>query len=222
MSPSAENPSAERRFDRGSEEFGRVLAFSDGMFAIAMTLLVVGIAVPTIADADSVSDLAEALDDLSDQIISFFISFAVIGRYWVAHHQMFSLLKAFDPALIRLNLLYLALIAFLPFPTALLGDYFSNPLALSVYAVTVAATSGLEVVLLRHAHRRGLLTRRMPEDVFRWGLYGSLVPVVTFLGSIPVAFALGAQAAVLIWLLGIPAGLALARRSPDAVDEFFA
>ena len=222
MAPSAENPPAERRYERGGEEFGRVLAFSDGMFAIAMTLLVVGIAVPTIADTESVSDLADALDDLSEQIITFFISFAVIGRYWLAHHQMFSLLRAFDPALIRLNLLYLALIAFLPFPTALLGDYFSNPLALAVYAVTVAATSGLEVVLLRHAHLGGLLAKRMPEEVYRWGRFGSLVPVVTFLGSIPVAFALGSQAAVIVWLLGIPIGIAVERRAPDAAEEFFA
>ena len=81
------------------------------------------------------------------------ISFAVIGRYWVAHHQMFSLLRAMDRGLIGLNLVYLGFVAFLPFPTALLGNFFDNPLAFTVYAVSVAAVSGMEVVLLRHAHR---------------------------------------------------------------------
>ena len=69
-----------------------MLSFSDGLFAIAMTLLVIGIEVPDIADPDSIGDLADALGDRADSITSFVISFAVIGRYWVAHHQMFSLL----------------------------------------------------------------------------------------------------------------------------------
>lgn len=73
-------------FERDSVEFGRVLTFSDGMFAIAMTLLVVGIEVPDIPDTDSVDELADALGDLSGSFVSFFISFAVIGRYWLAHH----------------------------------------------------------------------------------------------------------------------------------------
>ena len=100
MTASPERPPRGRLFERGGEEFARVLAFSDGMFAIAMTLLVVGIAVPTLDVADSSSELADALNDLSDAIVSFFISFAVIGRYWVAHHQLFSLLRGFDPGLI--------------------------------------------------------------------------------------------------------------------------
>ncbi len=221
MTASPEHPPPDRLFERGGEEFGRVLAFSDGMFAIAMTLLVVGIAVPTLDVADSPRELADALNDLSDAIVSFFISFAVIGRYWVAHHQMFSLLRAFDPGLIGLNLFYLALIAFLPFPTALIGNYFDNPLAVAVYAATVAVISGLEVVLLRHAHRNGLLARAMPEDVYRWARGSSLLPVAFFAASVPVAY-LSSELAVAIWFLTIPAGVITSRRAPDAIDDYFA
>ena len=221
MTASPEHPPSDRLFERGGEEFGRVLAFSDGMFAIAMTLLVVGIAVPTLDVADSPRELADALNDLSDAIVSFFISFAVIGRYWVAHHQMFSLLRAFDPGLIGLNLFYLALIAFLPFPTALIGNYFDNPLAVAVYAATVAVISGLEVVLLRHAHRNGLLARAMPEDVYRWARGSSLLPVAFFAASVPVAY-LSSELAVAIWFLAIPAGVITSRRAPDAIDDYFA
>ena len=60
-------------YARGTDEYSRVLAFSDAVFAIAMTLLVVGIAVPTLADADSVHDLADALNDLVPNFVSFFI-----------------------------------------------------------------------------------------------------------------------------------------------------
>lgn len=206
-------------FSHDSVEFGRVLAFSDGLFAIAMTLLVVTIVVPTVSDGDSVGELADALGDLQSNVISFFISFAVIGRYWVAHHAFFSLLKAMDSGLIGLNLLYLAFIAFLPFPTALLGTYFENPLAVTIYALTVAIVSGLEVVLFRHAHDRGLIRQRMPDDVYRWATATSLAPVVVFVISIPIAF-LSTVAAACSWLLSIPAFRILERWKPARADRF--
>ncbi len=220
MAGTTSHPSAERRFDRNSVEFGRVLAFSDGLFAIAMTLLVVGIEVPSISDPNSIGDLADALGDLSDSIVSFVVSFAVIGRYWVAHHQMFSLLAAMDRGLIGLNLLYLGLIAFLPFPTALIGNFFDNPLAFTIYAVSVALVSGMEVVLLRHAHRYGLLTNAMPEEVYRWGALMSLTPVIAFVASIPVAF-VSSEIAVAMWFLGIPIGMWGDRHAPESWDDYF-
>src|SRR5436190_9845326 len=127
---------------RGSEEFSRVLGFSDGVFAIAMTLPVVGIAIPTLSDGGDVGQLADALNDRVANFVSFFISFAVIGRYWAAHHQFFARLARIDNGMIAINLVYLAFIAFLPFPTGLLGKYFENPLSVALYAVVVAIVSG--------------------------------------------------------------------------------
>jgi TMEM175 potassium channel family protein len=206
-------------YSRDSVEFGRALAFSDGLFAIAMTLLIVSIAVPTLSDTESVDELADALNDLTSNFISFFISFAVIGRYWLAHHQFVSQLARMDQGLISLNLVYLAFVAFLPFPTALLGTYFENPLSVVIYAVNVAAVSGMEVVLFRHAHRNQLLSRAMPADVYRWGVAMSLSPVIFFLLSAPVAF-LNTTVAVGCWLLGIPFQLIANRRKPERADEF--
>jgi uncharacterized membrane protein len=206
------------QYPRGKEEFGRVLAFSDGLFAIAMTLLVVGIAVPTLQHADDVGDMAEALGDLSGNFISFFISFAVIGRYWAAHHQFFSQLRGADGGLIAINLIYLCFIAFLPFPTALLGEYFENPLSIVIYAVNVGAISALEVVEFRHAYRHDLIERPIPPDVYRWGVRASLSPVAFFVLSVPVAFVDTGFAAG-CWFLTVPFGLALNRRKPAGADE---
>jgi uncharacterized membrane protein len=217
---SAEKAPAGKLFERGGDEFSRVLSFSDGLFAIAATLLVVGIAVPTIEDANSVGDLADALNDQSEEFVSFVISFAVIGRYWVAHHQMFSLMRGFDRGFVSLNLLYLGFIAFVPFPTALLGEYFDNPLAVSVYAAAVGIVSGLEVLLLRHARRAGLLTKEMPDDVYRWGTITSTMPVILFAVSIPVAF-IGSGWAVGVWLLNAPVGIYANSHAPDGVEEYF-
>jgi uncharacterized membrane protein len=209
------------RFERGDVEFTRVLAFSDGLFAIAMTLLVVGIGLPTVSDADSVGALWDGLGDQQEDVISFFISFAVIGRYWLAHHQFFARLAAIDGRLIAINLVYLAFIAFLPFPTDLLGNYFENPLSVAIYAVNVAAISGLEVVLFRHAHQRGLMRERLPEPVYQWGVVQSLSPVVFFLLSVPVAF-IGTEWAVACWFLGIPFSMISARWRPAGAERYYA
>ena len=207
-----------RRYDRESAEFGRVLAFSDGLFAIAMTLLIVAVTVPHISHDDNIHELADALNDLTPAFISFFISFAVIGRYWLAHHQFVSLLGAMDQGFIALNLLYLAFIAFLPFPTALLGEYFSNPLSIVMYAVNVGIVSGLEVVLFRHAYRHDLLQRQPTPEVYRFGVIASLSPVFFFAISIPIAF-VSTTLAVAVWFLTAPLGAMLERRAPEGVES---
>lgn len=207
------------RHPRGSEEFSRVVNFSDALFAIAMTLLVVGIEVPDLTDSDSVGELADVLSDDLGSFISFVISFAVIGRYWLAHHGFFARLAAVDGGLIGINLVYLMFVAFLPFPTGLLGNFFENPLAIVVYALAVSAVSGMEVVLFRHAQRRGLFQREMPDEVFRWGVRLSLSPLIGFVLSIPLAF-VSTTLAVLVWFLPVPYQMFEDRRKPADADEY--
>jgi uncharacterized membrane protein len=207
-----------RTYDRDSVEFARTLTFTDGLFAIAMTLLVVDLAVPVLHHDSSVHELADKLGDDSEKFVSFFISFAVIGRYWMAHHTYFSALARLDRALIGLNLVYLAFIAFLPFPTALLGEYFENPLSVAIYAVNVAIISGMEVVLFGWAQNHDLLQKKLPRDVFRFGAAMSLAPVIFFLLSIPVAF-ISTTLAVCCWFLGIPLAAIAERWKPEGADE---
>ena len=213
-----ENLAPRRTYGRESVEFARTLTFTDGLFAIAMTLLVVDLAVPTLSDAGSVHELADKLNDDGAKFISFFISFAVIGRYWFAHHTYFSALARIDRGLIGLNLVYLAFIAFLPFPTALLGEYFENPLSIAIYAVNVALVSGMEVVLFSYAYNHGLLARKLPRDVYRYGAAMSLSPVLFFLLSIPVAF-VSTVVAACMWFLGIPFAAIAERWKPEGADE---
>jgi uncharacterized membrane protein len=207
-----------RRYDRDSAEFARVLAFSDGLFAIAMTLLIVSVTVPAISDHDSISEMADGLNDRLPDFTSFFISFAVIGRYWLAHHRFISLLRAIDQPLINLNLIYLAFIAFLPFPTALLGEYFENPLSIVIYAVSVGVVSGWEVVLFRRAYRDGLFAKPISPEVYRFGVTASLLPVLFFAISIPIAF-VSTTVAAASWFLVIPAGVWIERRAPEGTQE---
>ena len=213
-----ENLARRRTYERDGVEFSRTVAFTDGLFAIAMTLLVVSLAVPTLSDESSVSELADKLSDDISTFVSFAISFAVIGRYWLAHHAYFSALARVDRTLITLNLVYLAFIAFLPFPTALLGAYFSNPLSIVIYAVNLAIVSGMEVVLFSYAQNHELLEQKLPRDVYRYGAAMSLAPVAFFLLSIPVAF-LSTTLAACCWFLGIPLAAIAQRWKPKGADE---
>jgi uncharacterized membrane protein len=183
-----------------------------------MTLLVVDLAVPVLHHDSSVHELADSLNDESAKLVSFFISFAVIGRYWMAHHNFFAGLARIDRGMIALNLLYLAFIAFLPFPTALLGEYFSNPLSVVIYAVNVAIVSGMEVVLFSWAQNHDLLAKKLPSDVYRFGAAMSLAPVLFFMLSIPVAF-ISTTLAVCCWFLGIPLAAIADRWKPEGADE---
>ena len=130
------------------------------------------------------------------------------------------MLARMDRGLVGLNLVYLAFIALLPFPTDLLGNYFENPIAIAVYATNVAIISGMEVVLFRKAYRAGLLADSMPEDVYRWGVVGSSSPLLFFMLSIPIAF-LSTTAAAAFWFLAIPLGIVLHHFEPDEAAEYY-
>jgi uncharacterized membrane protein len=191
-----------RHYRRRSEEleFDRVAFFSDAVFAIAMTLLVVGIGVPRGSDAH----LGTALSGKDAEIFSFFLSFVVIGFFWLAHHRFFARLAAVDARFMKINLLYLAAIAFTPFPTAVVGIYGGDePVGVVLYAITLGVASFLEAALLWHAQHEGLLRERMRDDVFRGSMAASLAPVAVFAISIPIAY-LASSWALLSWLLIFP------------------
>jgi uncharacterized membrane protein len=126
----------ERRDGRGTE-MERIVYFSDAVFAIAITLLVLEIRVP---DGLSPKELTTALGEMWPRYLSYLISFSVIGGYWSAHHRIFRYVKAYDRRLVSLNLLFLSSVAFLPFPVSLFGEYTGQKVAVEVYAGSVAAT----------------------------------------------------------------------------------
>jgi len=205
--------------DRGAA-FDRVAYFSDAVFAIAMTLLIVSVEVPELRGSlDDPSTLLQPLGDLGPQLFSFFLAFLLLGRYWMAHHAFFATLRSVDRRLIVLNLVYLAFVAFLPFPTELVGKYEENPISVVLFAVVLAVISGMEAVLFRHAHRSGHLERPLSERAYRYGMVQSLTPVVLFALSIPLAF-LSPTLALLSWLLSVPLGFAAERRSRGEASEY--
>lgn len=202
-------------------EFDRAVFFTDAVFAIALTLLVVGIAVPEIVEgAAKPSTMLDELGNMAPKFISFFMGFVLIGRYWMAHHAMFSQLRAIDQSLIGINLIYLAVVAFLPFPVALVGEYEENPVSVLLLAACLALISTLEVVQLRHAYRKNLLTKDISRKVYNWVVLESLVPVGVFLITAPIAL-VSPTICLISWLISIPISIWLGRRSPSGSSSFF-
>jgi len=176
--------------------FERTVAFSDGVFAIAITLLVLSLDVPKLGHGEK---LDHALSNLADNFTSYFIGFAVIGLFWVGHHYFFDSLRGFDGRLLWLNLLYLSFIGLMPFTTALLGDYGNDPSALTAYAINVALAGLADTLMVAVALRAHLLEPQM-QARGRELIARNLLPPTVFLVSIPLAY-IDTTLAKYSWLL---------------------
>ena len=126
----------------------RVEALSDGVFAIAMTILVLNISVPT-AETVSADRLPDALRQVAPQVIVYIISFVNLGVLWVGHHNQYHFIVRADRWFLWINVLYLLLISFMPLATALLGHYPLHRVALVVYGTNLFAAT---LVLALHWH----------------------------------------------------------------------
>ncbi len=105
----------------------RIEAFSDGVFAIAITLLILEIRLPPLRGSGGIRSLEAALLGLWPSYLAYVLSFLMIGIYWANHHYIFRLYKRTDHLFNLLNVLFLMCIAFLPFPTAVLGGLVTDP-----------------------------------------------------------------------------------------------
>jgi uncharacterized membrane protein len=188
----------------GNIEYDRVLFFSDAVMAIAITLLVVDLRVP-----DVVVSASRELGLAKYRILSFGVSFVVIGLFWLGHHHLFRYITALDRRLILLNLLFLGTIAFLPYPTALLsatqGDHADST---AFYAACVAATGLVELIIWLYAMRAGLVPASVSRARRRYETLHLLPVPVVFALSIPVAFA-APVVAPFSWILLVPIGRVL-------------
>jgi uncharacterized membrane protein len=188
----AEQASGQHRSD-AEVEFARIVAFSDGVFAIAITLLVLPLEIPR-----HTTDLAQAVWALDDDIFAYAVSFAVVGKYWLSHHRFYGALARFDSTLMGLNLLYLAWVVLVPFTSEMLGRYAEDTTSTVAYAAVMAAASATFVIQILYSYRRGLMR---PDAVERERYAGpaNLLFTAIFLLSIPVAFA-STFAAQAMWL----------------------
>ena len=143
---------------------GRLEAFSDGVFAIAVTLLVLDIAV----SANAGHHLLRSIIDLWPAYLAYVVSFSTIGAAWLAHNAITEYLDRTDAAFVRLNLLLLLFVSFLPFPTRLFADYIGEVsperVAATFYGISLLLTTTMLLVLWRYAVRARLVRPDLADE----------------------------------------------------------
>jgi len=171
----------------------RLLFFSDAVFAIAITLLVIEIKLPALPHAAD-DDLARALLSLAPRFTGFVISFLLIAQTWIEHHKMGRQLAAYDVGLLWTNALLLLFVAFLPFATAVMSEYPNLRVAVALYAFTFAGLGLAKLGFWRHAVRKRLVdpdaseARSISRRVWATPLTATAVGVAAVAG-VPHAYA---------------------------------
>jgi len=184
-----------RRREGHEIEFGRIVAFSDGVFSIAITLLVLNL---SISHHLTDGEVGNALWEQREQLLAYAISFAVIARFWIVHHSFFSEVTAFDGRLISLNMLYLGCLVLIPFSSSVLGEYGGQLPAVVVYSANLTAVVLVGQWMSWDARHAGLT--KMDAETATENLVRALFIVGVFLFSIVIAL-FDASIAPFCWLL---------------------
>ena len=183
--------------ESNSKELDRLIFFSDAVFAIVMTLLVLDIRVPDVA----AREVPGLVFELWPKIFSYVLSFLVIGLYWIGHHQTFRYVRSYDRTLLWLNLLFLLSISFIPFPTGLLGEYGELRFAVIFYAASLALARLLLALVWWYVFSGPIRTSdELDRGLANFHLLRSLAIPAIFLLSIGIAF-FSPNAAIGSWVL---------------------
>ena len=149
-------PSLEKNSKSGIISSSRLEAFSDGVFAIVITILILEITVPHLSDPGSSTEAITALVELGPKFLGYLLSFFFIAVFWINHHWFFTLIRQVDNGLLWRNIALLLSISFVPFPTGMIGEYPLNPIGVALFSL-VLMTAGIAFNLMwRHARNRGL------------------------------------------------------------------
>jgi uncharacterized membrane protein len=177
-----------------SRELDRLNAFSDGVFAVAITLLVLNIESPKVEE----DKLWDSLSNLGGDLYAYFLAFAIIGLFWYGHAAMLSHLERTSGRLMVVNLFLLSTIALLPFSTSLIGGYGDSELATCVFALNLGAAATADSLMDQVAMREELYVPGEEPDRRILTIEGILRPLV-FLISVPLAF-IDTTLAEVFWL----------------------
>jgi len=192
----------------------RLLALSDGVVAIAITLLVLQLNVPhpaALTNADSASELASELGKGADQLVSYVISFYVIAQFWLVHHRVFRRITGQQEGLAWWNFAFLFTITIMPFTSDLLGKFSANPLAIDIFAANLLLATMATQLTMIYGTRKDLVTPETAQQT-RVARYRVAASVLVIVASIILAW-VNPDAAKYCWLL-----LAVAPRFAESLS----
>ena len=156
-------------------QLDRISFFTDGVFAIAITLLVIEFKVPVLEHATDAA-LWHSLKEMAWKLLGFVISFCIVGYYWSVHHRIFGYVEKYTSRLLWLNLSFLFSVVLLPFTSGLLGEYASESelhLPYAVYVINICLTAFMNAILWFYLsnHNLDLLTHKISKDRILLGFY---------------------------------------------------
>jgi uncharacterized membrane protein len=177
---------------RLSFQFERLSFFSDAVFAIAITVMVIEIKVPVIHDATNEA-LLDSLSSMALKFLGFLISFGIVGHYWSVHYRIFGYIQRYNTRFVWINLGFLCCVVLLPFSSGLLGEYSSQielyvPYAVYVLNICLTGFMNLWMWLYISNPKKQFLTHNISKARRRLGVYRSLVIPGVFVLSLVVFF----------------------------------
>jgi uncharacterized membrane protein len=189
------------RHERTTPEFGRVANLSDGVFAIAMTLLVLTLDAPRVGTGG----LAAALIEQLPQLLAFILAFALVANLWWQHHKLVALFDFMEPGIVGLNLVLLGAVALVPFPTSLVGNAPTDRAAVLAFIAVFSVLSLLFLLLVVRARQVGAWREGVSEQHVHWmlGQWGSGIAVLLIAALVAVWLpAVGLSVLALTMILG--------------------
>ncbi|WP_435345861.1 TMEM175 family protein [Haloarchaeobius sp. HRN-SO-5] len=204
-------------FRREAGETGRLPALSDGVIAIVITLLVLDITVPTVPAGSPTSVVVERIVEQWQDFFGFVLSFLVIGQYWVLHRRTFVYIETHERGVVSLNLVFLLLVAFIPYATSVFTTY-PGRLGIVFLSGVLALTGYSLAILWLYASRRDLIGTGVTSRAVQIRAAQYLASPLVFTAAIPVAL-VSPTAAILVWLLVIPINGALQLRLLSSLDD---
>jgi uncharacterized membrane protein len=198
----------------------RIEMFSDGVFAIVVTLLVFQITVPVLKDARSSSELIHELILIKGKFVSFILSFCFIVMLWVAHNIWFRTLARTDSMVLWINNLFLLLVCFVPFPTALIGSYPANSAAMILFGIDWALIAVVMYFVGRYCFNKGFVLQGVDRKRYKEAL--AVMGIILPFSVVPIAISIWyPEVALLFYLLQVIAGIIInfQIRVEDAMEE---
>jgi uncharacterized membrane protein len=177
------------RFTDETITAARLISFSDGVFAIAVTLLVFNLKVPQMPTSQVQNQLPGALLAMLPRFTTYLLTFLLIAVYWMFHHRMLNMVVRIDNNFLWMNIWYLLVISFMPFPAALFGSYPNDTVSFVFYVANMIMVCILSMVMLGYAsYNTRLINKDIPLALIKYLYFRQFTSVVVFLLSIPLAF----------------------------------
>jgi uncharacterized membrane protein len=177
----------------------RLEALSDGIFAVAMTLLVLDIRLPEMPSGANTSQVLAGLLHIWPKFIAFIISFSFLARAWHAHRTIYHFVDHVDYAFSYLTTSFLLVVCLLPFSTSMISEHPRTSIAAAVYAINLIVLPGIVYVMWRHAQASSLLDKKDGPDAAIWAIGRHRLVIGAMLPALPIAFFYSELA--ILWIL---------------------